>query len=608
MFNSHSRAPCTAKGALPLLLSLSVVTGCDCNGGPRVPFKLQADASVDADVGEPTKAPTSATFAPGETPQSLEGATLPWAAVRAVLATDLDQDGDRDVIAVYESGGLIQLAAALRNGDVFEAPRDVWSAPGNEAGESCLVEYAEIQTLSATKALALFSRVCGPEKRAEPRSYAVLSLEPTPRVLALVSEQVSADSPEPFFTIDATSLDADGDTHDDVVLSFSPRGYGSPEDAVRLVWFDRPSGLVRDVREPETTLKAWADAARAQVAQSPEQALERAELALRIRRALCSEDGEPSVRFAERPGIACGSGKSATEAWITSVLAHARLKNVARTFDAYKQLKKRGGTIDSKTASKLDEALASLPASPGIVLRRGTRVEPKTAPQVRLPAVRFLGETHLLVTRAESVLFDVVSGEESSLQVPEDALMRDPSGQLAVTSLEHTCTGYYVRIERAPTLGERYFSLPSSAAALWPETPSAECGLKKSQKREIPQGLFSVLGWAPQGVIVALGSETRIVPLDLAGKPAGAPRALPPRSPLPAPLPTGQAAPDGARYVEATPFGVLVYNVREGDAELWRPEGYLSLGKSVREAAVSPSGRRVAVVTGDTFYTLERAP
>jgi hypothetical protein len=61
--------------------------------------------------------------------------------------------------------------------------------------------------------------------------------------------------------------------------------------------------------------------------------------------------------------------------------------------------------------------------------------------------------------------------------------------------------------------------------------------------------------------------------------------------------------------VEATPFGVVVYSVRNAEVELWRPEGYLSLGKTAREAAVSPSGRRIAVILADnTFYWLERAP
>jgi hypothetical protein len=61
--------------------------------------------------------------------------------------------------------------------------------------------------------------------------------------------------------------------------------------------------------------------------------------------------------------------------------------------------------------------------------------------------------------------------------------------------------------------------------------------------------------------------------------------------------------------VEATPFGVVVYAVRTAEVELWRPEGYLSLGKAAREAAVSPSGRRVSVVLSDnTVYWLERAP
>lgn len=599
--------------ALAGVLCLSGFLGCDCGAGPKVPFKLGAeDASTDAAPTESVNEPTSATFAPNEAPQALEGAALPWSSVRAALAYDLDQDGDRDVIALHDdASGAVHLVFAQRNADSFETPREILTASPHAGDAECVVEYAELKALSTSKALALFSRVCGaqgsPERRAEPRTYVLLSLEPTPRVLAQVSEHTSDEAPEPFFAIDGQSIDADNDGHDDVALTFQPRGYGSADDTLRLVWFDRPSGLVRDVREPEATLKTWADAARAQVTKSPEFAIERAELTLQVRSALCTEAGSPSVWFSERPGVACGAGKSAQSALLTSALAHARLGNIRKAFDAYKRLKQLGGSGDPKADERLDAALLALPSAPGIVLTRGARVEVLDAPQVRLPAARFLGESSLLVQRAEPVIFDLNTGDESALQLPQDALVRDPSGQLAVTALEHSCSGYSLRIERAPLLGERYFAMPGVSALLSPETASPDCNLK-SRKSFVRAGVFSVLGWAPQGVVVALGSEVRIVPLDLAGKPAGSPRVLPERSPLPAPLPAGAASPDGGRYVEATPFGILVYNVRDGETELWRPEGYASLAKAAREAAVSPSGRRVVVISGDTFYTLGRAP
>jgi hypothetical protein len=52
---------------------------------------------------------------------------------------------------------------------------------------------------------------------------------------------------------------------------------------------------------------------------------------------------------------------------------------------------------------------------------------------------------------------------------------------------------------------------------------------------------------------------------------------------------------------------VLVYGPNSSKVELWRPEGYLEIAKGPLEAAISPTGRRVALVAGGSVYVLERA-
>ncbi len=580
---------------------------CGSQDGPRVPFKLTPN-DAGADAGDAAvRGPISESYARDAGVSELEGVRLPWTAVRAALATDLDQDGDHDALALTEEeAGTARIVFALRDGERFEQPREIARLPVRPELAPCTIERAEFSALSASKAQARFERSCGASKLAEPSTHVLLSLEATPRVLESITQRPS--STEAPMALTFATLDSDADGHDDIVLTITPPRSAAPEATLQLVWFDRASGLVRDLREPETTLSAWAAAARTLASKSPEQAAEKAATVLAIRRALCREGGSPLLWFSGSPGVVCGPGKSEPDALLALSEAQARLSAVREALDAYRALKGLSRGVDERALQKIESALASLPAAPGIMLRRGARVEPLHAPVVHLPAARFLSETTLLLTRREPVLYDLVTGEESPAQVPADALVRDPAGQLAVTAVEHACTGYSLRVERAPALGEPYLRLPGgSSVPLLHESNPPDCGLKSAQRAR--GGSFLVLGWAPQGVVLSRGSEVHIVPLDLAGKPAGEPRTLDPATPLPAPLPSGAATPDGARYVEATPFGVVVYAVRSGEVELWRPEGYLSLGKAAREAAVSPSGRRVAVVLADnTFYWMERAP
>lgn len=596
---------------LLLLTVPALCAGCErCeSSGPRVPFKLAPNDGGANDLdGSLTGAATSASYGRDAAVSDLEGATLPWGSVRAVLSIDLDQDGDHDVVALHDDAeGAAHLVVALRDGDRFENPREILRVPTRPELAPCSIDGVALVALSATKAHATFERSCGANKPKEPANHVLFSLETMPRVFEHITQRPTSNTGAPL-AIALDTLDSDADGHDDVALTLKPSGYAEPDTALQLVWFDRASGLVRDLREPETTFAAWAAAAKKLAAKSPEQAAERAAMVLTTRRALCREAGAPELWFSGSPGIVCGRGKSEADALLALTESQARLGLVREALDAYRELKRLGGAIDERSLLKVEAALGSLPAAPGIALHRGERVEPLTTPAVHLPAARFLGESSLLLQRSEPVLYDLTSGQMSSSQVPADALVRDPGGELAITAIEHACTGFSLRIERAPALGEPYVRLPgASSAVLLPESNPPDCGLQSAHRAQ--NAGFLVLGWAPQGAVVARGGQVRIVPLDLAGKPAGEPRSLDPATPLPAPLPSGAATPDGARYVEATPFGVVIYSVRSAEVELWRPEGYLSLGKSAREAAVSPSGRKVAVVLGDnTFYWLERAP
>jgi hypothetical protein len=225
-------------------------------------------------------------------------------------------------------------------------------------------------------------------------------------------------------------------------------------------------------------------------------------------------------------------------------------------------------------------------------------------PRVHLPSARFVSESLIYLRRRAPILYDLDSGEESAALSPSDGLLRDPSGAWVATALERTCDGIAARIERAPPRGSDYVSTPAVASAVILPLPSP-AGCARGSARPDDFG-YRLLGWAPQGLLAVRGSEVRLAPIGSDGRPNGPPRVLAPDAARPAPLPAGAATTDGARYVEATAQGVLVFGPSSAQVELWRPEGYSSVAKEPLEAAISPSGRRVTVVSGGIVYILER--
>lgn len=598
-------------GLLALALGLSSAGCSRCSDEPRVPFKLNpvaepahaVDKNADA-VADASSARAEA-FAAAVDEPLLDQQKLALKGVRALLETDLDSDGDRDVLALSEDETQrVRLFSALREPGGF-APAVGVSGFAELPTTGCKLSVARFVPLSSTKAALALELVCtDPSAQLAPySSLSLLSLEAVPRVHERLDVIARTDAGAPLLTLSPHSVDADGDGHDDVALTVSGAGAVEP-DAIELVWLDRPSGLVRDLREPEATLSAWAAAAQSLVAKTPAQALARAELALGLSRAVCRESGTPAIALSGAPGVPCGALKSSGSLLVTMVSAHAKQGELRAAFDADRALRRAEPRPSERALEQAHAALLKLPAEPGVTLRRGPQVEPVRSPRLHLPSARFVGESTLYVHRLSPALFDLASGEESAAPSASDQLMRDPGGQLIASAIERTCEGYAVRIERAPPRGSDY--TPGSALANAVIAPAASApGCTRSSTRP-DDGGYSVLGWAPQGLVAVRGSELRVVPLSSSGAPAGPARVLAPDAPRPAPLPSGAATADGARYVEATPYGVLVYGPSSTRVELWRPEGYSAIAKGPLEASISPSARRVALVAGTDVYFLER--
>jgi hypothetical protein len=599
---------------LGLIAMLVAAPGCDaCSREPKVPFKLGQEQDAEGGPDAAAQSAESKHFEAAVDQPVIDGKLVPIDFVRALLAHDLDGDGDRDVLAImHDTAKRLRLTVSMREPDGFGGAEDVagFAAPGDD---TCSLSSAELRALAGDKAVASIALACGDPQVAIPPSLTFLSLEAPPRVYERIA-LLGAASSSPI-AIAPGSQDVDGDGHSDIVLHVSPAaapaqqadgGGVEPGATLMLTWLDRPGGLSRDLREPDATLGAWASAAQALLAKKPEQAQAQAARVVTLESALCREGGRPVLQVAGAAGIACKPSKGVTGAFATLVLAHARLKQLAEAFDAYGELARREPKPEKKQLERVLTALAGLPKQKGIAMREGPRVEPERGPRMRLPAARFVDESTLLLRRSAPVLYSLEGGQETGLDVPTDDLLRDPSGELFVTDIERTNCGLRLRIERAPKPGSPFFgSAPVATPTLLAFAP--DCQPDGGAARPDAAG-FQLLGWAPQGVVAARGRELRVVPLSAAGAPSGEPFVIEGDTPLPAPLPSGLSAPDGSFRAELTPAGVLVYARGAAAPELWRPDGFAGIAQNAREVAISPQGRRAAVVADGIVYVLSREP
>ncbi len=587
------------------LLGLLALSACDaCGREPKVPFKLGAgEGGADPNLENPLDAEARSFESATDRP-TVDGKPLPLDFVRALIAHDLDGDGDRDVVAlVHDAVVRMKLMVSMRDAQGFQEAREVagFSAPGDA---SCTLQSVSLEAPVPDKAVLAINMACGDPPKPAPAYLTLLALEAPPRSVESVALS-PAEEPPPF-ALAASAQDADGDGQSDFVLKLRALADGEGDHTLNLALLDRASGLSRDAREPETTFAAWASAAQTQLAKQPEEALKSAQRVLRFERALCREGGEPTLSFAAARGISCGKSKAVSSALATAALALAKLKDGPRALAAYGELERREQKPEKRVWERLVSALAALPSEPGVSLREGPRVEPVLKPKLHLPSARFLDDNQLVLRRTTPVLYDLDKGSETPLGTPPDELIRDPSGQLALTAIERDgCGALHLRIEKAPKPGAPYMAgTPVSAPFIAPGASLAGCKQGTTQGHVVSG--FQALGWAPQGVAIARGPEVLVVPLTVAGAPAGEPFALPNETPLPAPLPAGAASADGTRYAELSAFGVLVFERHAAPPALLRPDGFLSFAGAAQDVAISPSGRRIAVVANGTVYVLTR--
>ncbi len=628
----------------------------ECGGSHAVPFRADAGQAATTGATPPTpSAPApfvpydGLSVAPGTRALPVDGAPLEVGGrlLAAVAPVDLDADGDRDAIVVsVDDAGMPSLEMVPRTPPHFGAPRPLGPLA---LGPGCMLEAAALRVLAPSFALATLTPRCTSALPAQPANlpnpFGFGAKPPPVAPPAAPSDATSPDTtprlflvalgttprlrerfvalPEPGREPGTVALalriaDRDADGNDDVVLdvSLTLPGAAAPTQ-LALPWLERPGGLARDTQEPEAQLAERAARAKRALRRDPDGALALAREVLALHGALCREPGRARLGVGTSEGIPCRASAAAGLAAATAAQALARKGDVLAALEAWETLERPGATVSRTDREATRRALATMPAEAGVTWREGPAHAFAGGPDQRLSSLAFTPAGDALVLRGgtRASTWSLADGAVTPAPPEQgEVLLREPGGALAIVDVHRTCRGYVLGIVPASSVVAgvfvgAYTAEPLVAAA--PPPPGARCdaatnALPAASRRD--DGGFRVLGWAPQGALVAQGAMLRVVSLAPGGVPNGDVTLLEEGVPAPAPLPAGAIDASGAAHAWATPFGVVVHERGpRARVALLRPEGWAEVGATAGDVAISPDARSVAVAVGGTVRLMARA-
>lgn len=621
-----------------LLSGLLLLSGCDaCNGDSTVPFKRKA-SSVEKKKKEAEKTPPSVDPAEeGETALTKSFAQetrevviggvpliIEEGSIRAVLGFDLDTDGDQDalLVATNVEDNLVLLKAERTN-DGYDTPLTIatlWSSIPNCHVASSTIQnlgssYAEISAnfgCETTQQVANLSQgktsedkspepttsVEQPIQRPSQRELWIASLESVPRLferIALLPDDEDR-SPEKI-DFQLTSRDLDSDGHDDIEMAIAITNPDNGEkNTVSMSWLNRPGGLARDRSQPEGLLLSLADRARNALSKNPDAALKKVERVQQLYDALCRQGKVSRLVINGVVGFDCVASTALGRASAVGVAAYAKKQNIVQALDSYSALDRSSLKVSARDRKLADKAIESIPSVEHVVWQQGPDHRGATEPTVRLSSIAFVDENTLLL-RGPQPRFYHIDDQSVSDAEPNagSVLIEDSSRRFVVVAIVRSCTGYHLRIVSASQAEAGITSGPAVSEPLIekrPTRPGASCS-KTPIEIEDDFGGYHVLGWTPQGIVVAAESRILLVAVDEQAQPIQATVAVTDAKALSAPIIPGASSPNGHIYGAITPIGVLIQRVLPSPKTLMiRPEQWNE--QETSDVAISPSGRKVA--------------
>jgi hypothetical protein len=229
-------------------------------------------------------------------------------------------------------------------------------------------------------------------------------------------------------------------------------------------------------------------------------------------------------------------------------------------------------------------------------------------PPVHRPAVAFLDEQRVLLRGATALSFDTRTGESAPIGISADRVIRDPTGRHAIVDVFRGCEGYHLAIVAASQVVAGVVAgKPSAEPLIEPRDPppGARCPSKLPPSLRADRGELRVLEWTPQGVLLARGRELALLSLDEALRASSAARTLTAGAPLPPIAQPDALTVDGKVHALSTTLGLALLDREHGTARLIAPP---EAAGQVRDVAISPSGKRIAIVADQQLFVGQPAP
>lgn len=574
----------TMRWVPQIVFVLVALLGTGCTGRKQVPFGLEAAGGAagagGAGGGGAGGAQTSASPQTGqrfeagtvEVPVGDNTMVLDEGYALAALRIDLDDDGTEDALVVSAAPDEVRLLAGYPRG-MTTATRvvDSFRVP-NECAES----EADLSALSDSLVAVRVAHTCPDGIR---QNWWIVSAEAQPRVRERLTLLPATPDSNASITVSLRVEDVDGDGYEDIVAEANINDVAIP-----LTWLNRPGGFARDVSQPEATLAQLADDAAGRLGSDPAAAGTLADRVLTAVESLCRESGEARFALSGTQGLQCQQSPATGKAVAVATEAAIRRGNFVRALALQRAWNRPGSQPAPEDRARVDAAWKRA--------RERSAATWKQLDTESAPAPLYFEDDDTLVVGGPSPRkVSLSTGTRTSISASEvRPMVQSPEGRFRVLGVRVTCAGFEAVI--APTGLKRSHRVTIERAE-----SRAPC--RTPIDRPASPGEWSVLGWAPQGLIAASGDRLRIVPLNASGKAAGPPVEVRPGSPLPAPARGAGITPEATRYLIAHPEGLVVRDWKTGATGLWlRPPDWDSVPGEVRNVAISPDGRRAALQKG----------
>ncbi len=627
------------------------VAGCqgECGKTP-VPFKRDPAPVTKSAETRATPVAQSYADATREVTLAAREVSRVEGSFRASLDWDLDGNGSLDAIAIAtDSAGKASFETWIKTQPAGQDDDDDEAAPTRRGavalttlGAGCVLENAALRSIGPEVALASLDIACAgdpdpaatvdppatntppnleppaPEAPPDPAAEADAPAEPGARTVTVHQFAVTAEATPrlllhlaalpPRDTTDTTTLtlavasqDQDDDEHADVLVNAELAQAGSDAlTVVPLLWLNRPSGLARDRAEPEASLAGLIDPAYQTAATDPIAASAAATQVLDTYRVLCHESGAARVWVDETVGLSCGASVAAGKAAVIRALALAKQQQLLPALQARSQLDSAGYRVEAKDRERVNVAIAGIRGQTSYVWERGPDFVPPSTPAIRIPALGFATEDQLLLRGGSGLSYDLRTRTQSPSSLAQGVVMYGPGNRFAIVDMVRDCAGQYLRTVPSSSIvsgfvaGGRGEDLP-----LYTDRPAA-AGCRPGVRRPDRSGWIA-LGVTERGALLAQGAKLQLVPFDAEGKSTGIAALLAPGEPAPPLSAAGAISGNGLRHALPTSEGVALVQ-RGGESTTTLIRSPASCTGKVTDVAISPSGRRVAMLCSGRVY------